>query len=50
MYRYFKRVGNSDYILNWKSKGFSDEVIKFPSAPNNFLDPSLNYFGTKSGV
>ena len=30
MYRYFKRVVNSDYILEWKSKGLSDESIKSP--------------------
>ena len=28
MYRYFKRVGNSDHILSWKSTGLSDETIK----------------------
>ena len=32
MCRYFKRVVNSDYILEWKSKEFSDESIKSPSA------------------
>ena len=37
MYRYFKRVINSDYILSWKSKGLSDENITAPSVPNNFL-------------
>ena len=47
MCRYFKRVVNSDYILKWKSKGLSDESIKSPSALHNFLNSSLNYFGTK---
>ena len=37
MCRYFKRVGNSDYILEWKSKGLSEESIKSPSAPHNYL-------------
>ena len=50
MYRYFKRVVNSDYILEWKSKGLSDESIKSPSAPHNFLNPLLNYSGTKITV
>ena len=50
MYRYFKRVVNSDYILEWKSKGLSDESIKSPSAPHNFLNPLLNYSGTKTRV
>ena len=49
MCRYFIRVVNSDYILSWKSKGLSDENIT-PSAPHNFLNPSLNYLGTKARV
>ena len=40
MYRYIKRVINSDYILGRKSKGLSDESIKYPSAPHSFLNPS----------
>ena len=47
--RYF-RIGNSDYILSWKSKGLSAGSITPPSAPNNFLNPSLNYLGTKIRV
>ena len=47
--RYFK-IGNSDYVLSWKSKGLSAESITPPSAPNNFLNPSLNYLGTKVRV
>ena len=49
MSKYFK-IGNSDYILSWKSKGLSAESITPPSAPNNFLNPSLNYLGTKTRV
>ena len=49
MYKYFKRI-SSDYILSWKSKGISDENNKPPSAPCNFLAPSLNYLGTKPRV
>ena len=48
MYRYFKRIINIDHISSWKYKGLSDEIIKSPSAPNNILDPSLDYFGTKT--
>ena len=44
--RYFK-IGNCDYVLSWKSKGLSAESITPPSAPNNFLNPSFNYLGTK---
>ena len=50
MYRYIKRVINSDYILRQKSKGLSDESIKSPSAPHNFLNPSWNYLGAKTRV
>ena len=46
MYRYFKRVVHSDYVLEWRSKGMFDEIIKSPSVPHNFLNPSLNYLGT----
>ena len=49
IYRYFK-TSNSDYILSWTSKGLSNESITPPSAPNNFLTPSLNYLVTKIRV
>ena len=47
---YFKSITNNNYILSWISKGLSNESIKPPSAPNNFLTPSLNYLGTKTRV
>ena len=46
MNKYLK-IGNSDYVLSWESKGLSNESITPPSAPKNFLSPSLNYLGTK---
>ena len=49
IYRYFK-TSNSDYVLSWISKGLSNESITLPSAPNNFLSPSLNYLDTKIRV
>ena len=42
MYRYFKSFFNSDYVLEWKSTGLSDESIKSPSVPSNFLNQSLD--------
>ena len=50
MYTYFKRVVNSDDILSWKSNELSDENITPPSASHNFLNPSSNYLGTKTGA
>ena len=47
--RYFK-IGNSDYVLSWKSKGLSAESITPRSAPNNFLNLSLNYLDAKIRV
>ena len=47
--RYFK-IGTSDYVLSWKAKGLSAESITPPSGPNNFLNPSLNYFDAKIRV
>ena len=50
IYRYFKTFVIFDYILECKSKGLSDESITFPSVPHNFLNPSLNFLGTKTRV
>ena len=51
IYKYFKRANNTNnYILSWKSEGLSDENIKSPSTPNNFLNPKLSYDGNKIGV
>ena len=36
MYRYFE-TDSSCHILSWTSKGLSNESIKPPSTPNNFL-------------
>ena len=38
---------NNDHISPRKSKGFSYESIKPPSASTNIFSPSLNYVGTK---
>ena len=50
LYRYFKSVVNSNYVIEFKSKETSDESIKSPSSPHNFSHPSLNYLGTKTRV
>ena len=48
MYKYFKKIGNTDHYSAWKSKGLSDEIIKPPSTSNHRLAPKLSYFGTKT--
>ena len=45
MYRYLKKIENSDCILSWKSKGLSDETIKSPTTRNKSLAPALSYYG-----
>ena len=47
MYKYFKKIGNTDHISSWKSKGLSNEIIK-PLVLS--LAPVLSYFGTKTRV
>ena len=44
--RYFKRVSNTNnHVLEWKSKGFPDEIIELPST-----SPLLNSAGTRIRV
>ena len=50
MYKYFKKIGNTGYISEWKSKGLSDEIIKPPSTSNNSLSPGLSYTGNEIRV
>ena len=49
MYKCFKQIAG-DYISSRKCKGLSDKNITAPSATNNFLNPSLEYLGTKPRV
>ena len=48
--RYFKVIGDTDYVSSWKSIGLSAESIKPPNASDNSLTPALNYYGTKTKV
>ena len=50
VFRYFKRICNTDYILEWKFEGLSDEIIKSSATTNNFLNPSLDYPDAKIRV
>ena len=50
LYRYFKIITNTGYILSWKSKGLSDESIKSPTTSDNSLNPELSYYEYKSKI
>ena len=41
MYRYFKKIGDTDYISEGKSYGLSDEIIK-PSTTSTSNKPSTS--------
>ena len=44
LYRYFKTITNTNYILSWKSRGLSAESIKPPTTSDNSLTPELSYY------
>ena len=48
MYRY--RIGNTERISWWNSKGFSDEIIKPSTSSDNSLAPVLSNIGNKTRV
>ena len=41
---FLKKIGNTESVSEWKSKGLSDEVIK---PPNNTLAPKVKYTGKR---
>ena len=47
IYRYFRKIGNTERISSWKSKGLLDEIIKPPITSDNSLGPALCYIGNK---
>ena len=47
MYRYFKTIALTKYILSSKPKGLSDESVKPPATSDNSLSPSIDYLGNK---
>ena len=46
-YKRFKKIGSTDNISQWKSKGLYNEIIK---TPNNVLAPKLKYTGKRMYV
>ena len=47
VYRFSKKIANSNHIFVWKSNGLSDESIKSSATSNNSLATALNYISTK---
>ena len=45
MYRYFEKIGNTERISSWKSRGLSDKIIKPPNTSDNSLAPAISYIG-----
>ena len=43
LYRYFKTITNTIYILSWKSRRLSAESIELPTTSDNSLTPKLSY-------
>ena len=41
MNKYNKKIGNTESISSWESKGLSNEIIKLPTTSNNSLAPTL---------
>ena len=49
IHRYFVGIkSNSDSLVEWKSKGLSNESIKVPRTGTIFLGPLLDYLGNKT--
>ena len=44
MYKYSKKIGNTESISSWKSKDLSNEIIK---PPDNTLVPIVKYAGKR---
>ena len=50
MYQYFKKIGNTEHVSSWKSKGLFDKIIKPVNTPVNSFALTLTYTGDKIRV
>ena len=50
IFKFFIKIGNSNRISSWKSKGLSDERIKLPPTSNNSISLGFNYINAKIRV
>ena len=44
LYRYFKTIANTNYILSWESKGLSAESIKPSTTSDNSIYPKFSHY------
>ena len=47
VHRYFNLIANTKHIVEWKSKGLSNESIKPITTSDNILTPIISYYGYK---
>ena len=46
-HKYFKKIGNTESVSSWESKGLSNEIIKFS---DNTFAPTVKYTGKRMYV
>ena len=44
LYYTLKRVGDTEKVVSWKSKGFSTEKLATPTATDNSLSLSIEWY------
>ena len=50
MYKYFRKIGNTELISAWESKRLCHKSVKSSAISNNSLTPALNYIDVKTRV
>ena len=50
MHKYFKKIGNTKHISEWKSIGLNNEIIKTRTISANSLALALSQIGNKISV
>ena len=48
LYYNLKRLGDTEKIASWKSKGLSDEELTTPTTTDNSLSPSIKWYGNSN--
>ena len=50
MYKYFRKIGNTELISAWESKRLCHKSVNSSAISNNSLTPALNYIDVKTRV